>query len=498
MDNRYKQCKDVSNQIGALIGDKMSQNSHVATSEIIEGMRLFEKKMTSISNVGYDQAKGNLFEYIEAAKFNKNAALKGSGARAVVTDAVGRPHDPADILITKDGKVVREVQAKFVSPSRNNPGEIDRSAAQTVFDQAGGQRGHWGKYRDMDKLIRKDESYNEKGSLLDETKRLAKKRAESEGIHADDYRDVYETLTDELRYKKDGITSGGTTSEEVMDAFDNPKKYVRTMERQQMLRDVGETTSNMAAASAISNAMTSGVRNLFQLYKDEKTLEEAIRDVGAETIKGTARGAGTGFLSSLIRIGSTKSNIPVLTDSAAATVMAGGIIDGGVAIYQYAVGEIDTEQLQSELLDTVVKSSTTIYFTKAVNFVVGSANPFLPMAIYTAASYVTTCTREIIENANLKRDEYDRMRALLEQSTMLMHQYHLELNEHMRIYESKERTQMVQLLDAFEYNLENGLNYDAAIYAIVNYANQTGIALQHAKFDDFKTAMKSSDSFILK
>ena len=36
----------------------------------------------------------------------------------------------------------------------------------------------------------------------------------------------------------------------------------------------------------------------------------------------------------------------------------------------------------------------------------GSAvNPILPMVVYTTASYVVTCTREIIKNAKLNAEE---------------------------------------------------------------------------------------------
>ena len=44
-------------------------------------------------------------------------------------------------------------------------------------------------------------------------KKLAKSRADSPGLHADDYKDVYENLSDELHYGE--VKSGGTTIEEV-------------------------------------------------------------------------------------------------------------------------------------------------------------------------------------------------------------------------------------------------------------------------------------------
>ena len=54
-----------------------------------------------------------------------------------------------------------------------------------------------------------------------------------------------------------------------------------------------------------------------------------------------------------------------------------------------------------------------------------------------------------------------------------------------------------QFIDSFEYNIETGENYDQALFTIVSFANQAGIALQHVEFDDFKSAMISKKTFRL-
>lgn len=46
-------------------------------------------------------------------------------------------------------------------------------------------------------------------------------------------------------------------------------------------------------------------------------------------------------------------------------------------------------------------------------------------------------------------------------------------------------------IDSFDYNLETGENYDEALYAMVRFADQAGITLQHASFFEFKEAMNS-------
>ena len=228
----------------------------------------------------------------------------------------------------------------------------------------------------------------------------------------------------------------------------------------------------MAVATGVITAIVSGTQNLFEVLRDRKTLDNALEEVKADTVSGALRGGETGVLSTVIRFGGRKVALPVLSDSTAATVMAGGLIDGGAALYSYAKGEITGQQLQGALADTTVKSVATVYFTKALGLVVGTANPFVPMAVYTAAAYVVSCTR-----ANAA--EYDRMTALLKESTRLEQEYHRQLMDFMKQYEQQQRTRLNSLLDAFAYLADDDTNYERAVYAILKYADQTGLALQH-------------------
>ena len=177
--------------------------------------------------------------------------------------------------------------------------------------------------------------------------------------------------------------------------------------------------------------------------------------------------------------------------------MAGGIIDGGVALYAYAKGEIDSEELVRQLTDTTIKSVSTVYFTKAVEAAVGTANPFLPIAVYTVASYVVSTTREIIKNAKLNEEEYERLAAIHRDSTRVLQERHQELLNNIAQCRENQRRIMAGFLDSFDYNMETGDNYEHALYAIVNFANQTGMALQHVNFDEFKAAKNSDEVFVL-
>ena len=490
-----KIAKDASRTAGTLLGDTASQNARNATSTAVEGMSLFRWKVNTpiIQNGSFEAQKGNLFEYIEAAKFNTDAAAKGVTAKAVVTD-VFNPTAEADILIVDSGKTVKEIQAKFIKTSNHGH---DNSAAQSVFDQTGAKNKGWGQYDGMDRLIRKQENYNSEGSLLNEAKKISKARADSRGIHAETYKDVHDHLTDEIIYDK--ASSGGTTLEEVQDAYFNSDRYAARFEKKQVVAEMQYSAANMAKASFVTTGIVSGITNMFEVFQDEKDLADALVDVGADAVKSGVKGGATGVVSTAIRYQGIKAGSALLSDSTAATVMAGGIIDGGVALYSYARGEITSEELKEAIVDTTAKATTTIYFTKAVSAIMGQAvNPIIPMVVYTTASYIVTCTREIIKNANLNAEQYDRMAALLKESTRQMNEYHDAFKKHIALCEEKQRMMFDRFITTFEYNIETGENYDQALLSIVRFADEAGIALQHVSFKDFQDAMRSKDSFILK
>lgn len=483
-----KTLKDASEQAGAFLGAEASKKAQEATNQSIEGMNYFRNVAEAKKNVAFEQAKGNLFEYIEAAKFNKNAASAGSKLHAVVTDSVGRPHDAADIEITRNGSIVRQVQAKF--------SDSQKAAADSVTMH------RKDKYAGMQRLIRKEENYTdtrtgEKTSLLKRAKGLAEERANKEGtLYQKQYRDVADNLTDELNHG--GVSSGGTTVEEVRRAYDNPDNYAKSFERKQVAAEMKTTATNAAAASMVTSGVVSGVTNMFSVFSNEKTLAQAFEDVSRDVAKSGIRGGAVGGLSTVIRYEGIKKGSALLSDSMSATVMAGGVIDGGVALYEYARGEITPEQLRDALVDTTAKAATTIYYTKAVTAIMGaSVNPFVPMAVYTTAGYVIRCTREILREAKLATEEANRLTAILQESTRVLNASHEEFARYVAQCEKAQREMLEGFVENFEYNIETGENYEQAIQDIVQFANLAGISLQHASFDDFSSAMKSKQTFIL-
>ena len=491
---KNKKRKDITNHVGAHAGDYIANNAQHGTKATIDGMDLFRTKAVKMTRpgheVGYEQGKGNLFEFIESAKLSRNVANSGKSDfdKVTVTDVpksqggFGEHTAPDDFRLMRDGKIIGRGQAKINNNSHDT--------AVNFTDN---------KYSGMQRVTASDR-------VTEVKEQLQSMRNKGE-ISTDTYNDAIANLQENgLQDTQTGISSGGTTTNELLEFKGDDGKisrqavmeYSKRFERQQYIHEIGVRTVGGAATGAISTGIVSSVTNFFEVYKNEKELKEALKDIGVDTVKGSVRGGTTGFLSSLLRIGGTKAKVPIISDASAATAIAGGVIDSGVSIYAYCKGEINSSELKDEMAGTLIKSTTTIYFTKAIGAVIGAANPFIPMAVYSVASYVVACTQAVIKNAKLNAEEYRRIEQINHEATELVREYRKKMKVFLDTYELNQRLALNKFLDTFELNLNIDKNYDKAIYSIVNLATEVGITLQHIEFNDFKQAMISEETFILK
>ena len=132
--------------ISTQVTDLANRNLQAGTDITIKSMELFRLKGQKLANVGYEQAKGNLFEYIEASKFLRNNANAGNQGfdKYPVTDVpasqggYGGHTAPDDFRFEQDGKVIFQAQAKvnndpnntannFVNPKYNGMQKITTS-----------------------------------------------------------------------------------------------------------------------------------------------------------------------------------------------------------------------------------------------------------------------------------------------------------------------------------------------------------------------------------
>ena len=108
-----------------------------------------------------------------------------------------------------------------------------------------------------------------------------------------------------------------------------------------------------------------------------------------------------------------------------------------------------------------------------------------------------TSTKTIIQNANLRADEYSRLTMLLKESTEMQVAYHRQILVGIDRYTARVRSDMRKLITSFDYEIESGRNYDNALRSLTTFAKSMGIALQYADYNDFETAMIRGETFHL-
>lgn len=492
MDEKLKEkYKNFDNNfVSSQIANEYNKNLQSGTDSLFHGMELFKEKSLKLSNVGYEQAKGNLFEYIEGAKFARNNANEGFAPydKFAVTDlskskgGFGEHTAPDDFRLVRNDEVVVRGQAKV----NNDPSNTANNFLNNKYDG-------------MQRITTVD--------TIDDVKEALYNKLQKGEISQKQYDEVISNIRDGLTDDRTGVSSGGTTRIE-LEKFrgkdgkidiDEVMKYSNKLELEQMALEVGGATYKGAVAGAVMSSVVTGVHEFFEVYKERKSLKEALKNTGLAAKSGALRGGVTGMISSAIRIFSQKNAIPVLSNSSAATTLAAGVVDCGVSIYAYINGEIDAKSLANEIRGTVVKSASAYYFTTALQVTLGvGSGVFIPMAIYSITSSMIMATKSIIDQAKLNVEQYRRATELLNQEYAYLKDYRNQLNEAFHVFREDRQVAFSKFISDFDNAAFVTLDYSAAISSIVVLSNHMQYSLQHKEFEEFKKAMNSSETFILK
>lgn len=428
---------------GGMIASETAANEAAATDVLFEGLKLFLKKTEA--QTPKPQLKGNLFEYIEVAKFNMEAERQGKPfiKARVTAETYGRGTDPTtDIEIYKKGKVVKKYQSKI---SKN-----DNYTARAISNK---------KYNNIDGHVLKDRVEN------------IRKKVPGKQIKG------------ELEYS--GVSSGGTTKRELDIATIRPKHYVIKQETLQVAHEAAVTGLHAAVATAVMNGTISFLKNSYAYL--QKTIDSK------EGIKNIATDAGTSGLKSVfpvmlgtgIRYSANKVGVRALTKSNIAIGIAAGIIDTGSTILSLIKGEISSERATERLGNT---ACSTIAGITAGAFL----GPAGSLAGYLIAEYVWTSCHAIIKKARLAEEEAVYVVALCTEAAKVMEkqreQFELALSEYLN-------EQRFAFDKCFE-TIDAALVEDRLIEAIQGISNLViifGKELQLSNFKDFDDFMTDSD-----
>ena len=294
-----------------------------------------------------------------------------------------------------------------------------------------------------------------------------------------------------------GASSGGTSTKEIRNATDNPRSYSHEMEMKQVLREMRVSGMQAAAAGVVIGGAMSAAGNLNAYRKGDIDAARAAENIASDAAESGARGWATGAGGALIRNAGKKARIPALRKSTVATAVMAGIIDAGVTVYKFAREEINAEEAAERLGGTTVNTLSGIYAGAAVGSVFGPVGAVVgSIAGYMAASSVYRTCIEILCNARLAEAEAERVIALYREATRA-------LDEQRELLEAR----LDACLDERRAVFDDGFRAmdaaraterpDQAIESLIFLVAACGRELRLATFEEFDEFMTKSDDPIV-
>ena len=453
-------------------GSSATSAEAAASDALREGMALFLEK--SGAGTPVEQLKGNLFEYIEAARFNEKAALQGSKVTARVTAADGRSQDLADIEMFKNNRIVKKIQAKVSDPSKAPPSEGPKYIAREQAKP---------KYSGMDRLTTNDKAAAAREFSEQKAKRLTTKGDPRREVWSDSAK----RTTGELKYGK--VNSGGTTTGELHFATKHPRLFTIKEELRAVGREANSAGLQATFAAAVMEGTISTIKNFYAYSRSDLDGKKAAANIAEDTVKSSIRPYSTGAIGVVIRHGAYKAGLRTLAKSNVATAVAAALIEIGITVYDYTKGEIPAGQAAERIGNTGCSTFAGIYTGAAAGAIFGPAGVVIgSIAGYMVATSVYQSCIAILRDAELAEEEADRVVALCEQAVRSLDQQraHFEtmLNEHL----NERRMRFDSYFKAIDEALGAG-QADDAILALSSLVDSCGRELRLTNFEDFDADM---------
>lgn len=440
-----------------------------ATKEAFDGMELLRQKAEQILNVGAGQKQGNLFEIIEATKFNKEAALHSSDIRAFVTDMEGRPHAAADIEIRLGDRLLEEAQLKSY-----------RSANESLFAQS------QEKYADMQRISPSDQ--------YDRMKELAEDRIRSGTLKADDYENTLGNLEKGLSYKN--IHSPGTTRADVEQAALDHENFINGFKIEAVLE---EASNNITNATMVGGAILGAVsiaKNAIAVKSGEIELDVALANITKETGNGALHSSVVAGSAMILKDIALDQGLGILAKSNVATATAVAVYNVSKSIFRYAKGEIGIEEMTIEMGKSGAQSVSGLYFGIAGGVVGGPVGLLIgSMAGYMLANISYQTVADTYKNALLTEEQYERLRPIYEESIATMQEMEQEFNKIMERYFQK-RDRYISECFSFLDEAAQREDIDAMALGLVNLVSVFGQNLQLMSYSDFKEFMNDDSGML--
>lgn len=461
----------------ALIADHQTAQITEASHRLLadaDRLRFLAEKW---KNVPPEIAQGRMFEQLSVTKFNLDALQKGRlDIRAFTTDSVGKPIDPVDIFIQQARKKVA-YQAK----SCNNAVSSLLSLTDKLDES---------KYEGMKRLA-PSEQYNKIKALLE-------KRVQSGSLKQAQYEDTLRNLRHELAL--DGVASGRTTHSEAMSAtkLRVADRMASSFESKTIQAEMHRSGLEGGKTGAAVTGSISAVSGLLRLARGDADTGEVVAQVVVDTAKGYASSYVTTAVSKgvphlMLKAGMEKTAASILTKSNAHIAIAAGVVQSGKSIARYLNGDIDSDEMLSEVSHTAVTGASAFYYgalgqalipIPVVGAFVGSTVGYFVGNMLHQSGLLSLGEADMVKAARERREHIE---ALCMTAIPLMRAHRLELEELMAQHFAERRHLLSSAFDGLENSL---VDWDADSFAahLERVNNAFGASLPFktlAEFDDF-------------
>ncbi len=398
--------------------------------------------------------KGFLFEHIEVAKFNADAARKGLGVHARVTGSIsGRGTDIVDVEVVRAGEVIKSVQMK----ASNDVQWLAEQASDT-------------KYAEMEFQVPSD-------------------RAQDVGQMAE--RDVSGGLD------AAAASSRGTTTDELAFAEAVPKSYAFAHRGSQVIREAAVTGAHAALWGAVLGGAVSLIRTSYSYARGDIETEGALRQVGRDAVTSSARSAVIAGSGSIIRnVAKMKGPASSVGGVNATTVVATGVLDVGKTVREYAKGNISAEMAAERLGQTGTETVSGLYVGAATGTVFGPVGAILGSiaGYYVAATVYQSCI-DVMRDARCSEEESARVAAICFEAVALMEDQRVDFERWVAKTLQERQEVFDESFAAIDCALVQG-QADRAIEGLRNLVDSCGRQLDLADFEDFDRVMRQSEGSI--
>lgn len=466
-NEKDQKSRDSALRFGAGQAGAEAAEPYAEASDLMrEGVDALLEKAHDTRSVDAAQKKGNFFEYIEAAKFNADAARHRSALRASVTDANGAPHAPADLKIKRGSEVVADVQAK----SNEQASDLAYGLAQE-------------KYEGMKRLVPED-----KESHVD---RLMSQRIEKGTLKADDYEEGRNQLQGELRHED--VSSGGTDYDELMSATREPNRYALKSEAQAAAKEAGVNAAGAGGAAFVCTALCCGLLNSAKVYRGEMGAKEAAVDTTKQASRKGAQGTFVGAAGAVVRNGAARQGLTHLAQSNVATGVAAATIDLGVTTYDLIRGEITPEEAVQEMGQTTTSTMSGLYVGAAAGALFGPPGMVIgSTAGYLACSGVYQSCMSIMREAELAEEQARLALRMSEEACEVMKAQRLEFERSVEKVTEARREAFESHFRAIDDSLRSG-DPGQVVSALSEMSKTLDETLKYEKFEEFDRFMTESD-----